>query len=333
VSKSALHGTGSSELCRKRVLIKKDLIVLTVTYVGNTVGIAPEGQISFYAKGGTNIQISTGGYVTNGTTSMPMPYMSSWSGYSSHILHLIHPKASVEERLICGNQQPILGCFFTVARLCEIRIAAKSACVAGWKHEERIVLFCTLYCLPCGLRGGHSNPTNLLAIGNSITFHGPNPSLGWYGNWGMAAPTAGQDYVHLVAKSLSLPFVVANSTVERGVLGTVPRADSKTIGDNAVSFSIPAFGQAYNQLAAAMASGHSLVCVSTWWQNPEIDALIQAACAAHGGCYAYIGDLRTDPANTDLQTVQYSNWQVNDHPRQWGHQHIAERVLLQLQGQ
>jgi hypothetical protein len=82
-----------------------------------------------------------------------------------------------------------------------------------------------------------------------------------------------------------------------------------------------------------MASGHSLVCVSTWWQNPEIDALIQAACAAHGGRYAYIGDLRTDPANTDLQTVQYSNWQVNDHPRQWGHQHIAERVLLQLQGQ
>jgi phospholipase/lecithinase/hemolysin len=50
-----------------------------------------------------------------------------------------------------------------------------------------------------------------------------------------------------------------------------------------------------------------------------------------GGRYVYIGDLWLSPENTDNLVVQYAYWGVNDHPGQWGHEHIAERVIAALQ--
>lgn len=39
---------------------------------------------------------------------------------------------------------------------------------------------------------------NVVILGNSITYSPPNASLNWTGNWGMAATTADNDYVHLL---------------------------------------------------------------------------------------------------------------------------------------
>src|SRR6478736_813612 len=39
----------------------------------------------------------------------------------------------------------------------------------------------------------------ILFLGNSITLHGPSPSIGWTGNWGMAASTESRDYAHVLA--------------------------------------------------------------------------------------------------------------------------------------
>ena len=39
---------------------------------------------------------------------------------------------------------------------------------------------------------------SVLCVGNSILAHGPSESIGWSGNWGMAASSADKDYYHLL---------------------------------------------------------------------------------------------------------------------------------------
>ncbi|MBN1306539.1 MAG: hypothetical protein JXA18_01380, partial [Chitinispirillaceae bacterium] len=52
-------------------------------------------------------------------------------------------------------------------------------------------------------------PTKLkiLFVGNSITHHEPSPELGWYGDWGMAASSKENDYVHILISKLSDCFL------------------------------------------------------------------------------------------------------------------------------
>lgn len=42
------------------------------------------------------------------------------------------------------------------------------------------------------------NGLRVLFVGNSVTLHAPCASIGWYGEWGMAASAKERDYVHLV---------------------------------------------------------------------------------------------------------------------------------------
>jgi hypothetical protein len=43
----------------------------------------------------------------------------------------------------------------------------------------------------------------VVIFGNSITYHPPAPTIGWNGNWGMAASAADKDYLHFVRTKLS----------------------------------------------------------------------------------------------------------------------------------
>lgn len=50
----------------------------------------------------------------------------------------------------------------------------------------------------------------LMTYGNSIHKHGPNSSLGWYGDWGMAASSEDKDYVHQLWGKLKAKYGEAN---------------------------------------------------------------------------------------------------------------------------
>ena len=58
----------------------------------------------------------------------------------------------------------------------------------------------------------------LLTYGNSIQKHAPNASLGWEGNWGMAATSGDKDYVHRLIYYLEQKYGV--ELCERGFIKT-----------------------------------------------------------------------------------------------------------------
>lgn len=208
------------------------------------------------------------------------------------------------------------------------------------KILSAFLLFVSLIVVGCA--SVHNSP-DLVVIGNSITRYAPNPSIGWDGDWGAAAPAADKDFSHIVAAALHVPLSVNGSGIETPPydgLAQIPVLASKVrpgtiavleLGDNAAfSGDLPGFASAYNQLATATSKGKSLVCVSTFWHYAEVDAIIKSACEANRGHYAFIGDIFTDPANPDRTSTAFSFWGISIHPQEWGHQHIAERVLAQI---
>ncbi|MGY3214336.1 SGNH/GDSL hydrolase family protein [Mucilaginibacter sp. HD30] len=70
------------------------------------------------------------------------------------------------------------------------------------------ILLATLV-LVIAFAGCHKQPAppvppayRILVLGNSITYSPANPSIGWNGNWGMAASAADNDFVHLLSTYL-----------------------------------------------------------------------------------------------------------------------------------
>ena len=50
---------------------------------------------------------------------------------------------------------------------------------------------------PVWFSGKKNGSPRIMFIGNSVTLHGPLASIGWHGNWGMAASDIKKDYVHI----------------------------------------------------------------------------------------------------------------------------------------
>src|SRR5947207_487382 len=57
----------------------------------------------------------------------------------------------------------------------------------------------------------------VLFLGNSITLHGPAPSIGWTSNWGMAASQEEKDYVHLLAADIAKATGAPPKTMVRNI--------------------------------------------------------------------------------------------------------------------
>ena len=186
----------------------------------------------------------------------------------------------------------------------------------------------------CGGGGDASDPTqhkasgprtNLLVLGNSITRHGPLASIGWSGDWGMAASDQAHDYAHLVGATLDLPVEARNvSTLE--VHPDAPMPDVTVAPDTVVIVELGDNGLPahYADLLALVKGGAALVCTSTYWPKPDFDAVTRPACEAAGGTYVTIGDIFTGPQGT------WENPAVAGHPGDKEMAEIARRILKVL---
>ena len=190
-------------------------------------------------------------------------------------------------------------------------------------------------------------------VGNSLTLHPPRNEVDWSGSHGMAASSKQADYAHILIGSLGLsekdsyirnfyPFEsdysISKSHV-RSLLAAYekrPRVVVLQLGDNVqIEKSDPVgaflnlyhFWKSYGQLVRTSKEySSSVFCVSTWWRSRVKDRLIKSRCESGGGVYVYIGDIYSDPSNPDRKAVDYSNPDVDAHPKNYGMKQIATRL-------
>jgi hypothetical protein len=186
---------------------------------------------------------------------------------------------------------------------------------------------------------------SVVALGNSITRHGPASSIKWMGDWGMAATSAQTDYVgHLVrllsgdaqapvrAQRFNLAALEAQprdvrAGLEQLAAGRASQLLVVELGDNVGPKSLADFEPAYARLlASAKPDKGLLVCLSTWWQSAAVDAIIEPACRRAGGRFVDIGDIHRKPGRSGSGATGITDPGVLRHPGDAGMAEIAERI-------
>ncbi len=192
----------------------------------------------------------------------------------------------------------------------------------------------------------------VLFLGNSITKHGPKADIDWSGNWGMAASTEANDYVHLVTKALTEKAgkdpeaMVKNiADFERAYAGYDVAAKLKDAVDFHADLIILAISENVRELKTAedktkfqasvttllqtLKGEHktTILVRSCFWANAAKDEALQQACAAVGGIYVNIGSLSKDEANYARSERPFKHAGVANHPGDKGMAAIAAALV------
>lgn len=193
---------------------------------------------------------------------------------------------------------------------------------------------------------GDAGHPRILFIGNSITRHGPRPSIGWTNDFGMAASSIDRDYVHQTAKMVRESFPTASFALSN-VAGSLERKFQKGMEiekdfgwmrgwkPDAVIFFFGAnvpkdydknpdggFGKAVEALRNYLDNGGKtkFLISEGFYVRPVLDAEKKAVAERHGDTFVKMGDIS---ARNDVRGRF-------NHPSDNGMRLIAERFWSEL---
>lgn len=209
----------------------------------------------------------------------------------------------------------------------------------------------------------HAQYNKMMVVGNSLTHHSPNSGadgLSWDGDWGMAASTQANDYVHRLQSMLQadqtgtpLGLEIGHIADERNTMTgtgvgcmnlsgaptlTASNADLMVfqLGENyGGPLTWEAFGQNYKttiQQVAAGGNNPDLYIVGPWWDSDYTykSLFIQRVAYELGATYVRIRDISTNSANLGVsEPYAAPSWATNgvgSHPGDTGMARIAERI-------
>lgn len=190
---------------------------------------------------------------------------------------------------------------------------------------------------------------NILAIGNSITFHPPSAEVGWDGNWGMAASAAEKDYFSVLEKMVH--SIKPESNFMRENVFPFER------GFEAFDFSfynhlkefqpdvlIIRFGENIegervigNELSTAvvdfvdfLSDGREIevVVTTTFWPNEKVNQQLVLTAESKGWSLVNLTDLGSKDENMAIGL--FENGGVSVHPGDLGMERIAKRIYSAL---
>lgn len=201
------------------------------------------------------------------------------------------------------------------------------------------------------LRIGSLAVTRVLFLGNSITLHAPAASIGWTGNWGMAASSADNDYVHRLTEQIAAvsggrPKIMVRNIAdfERG-LGSFDireqlkeelafRADVVVlaIGENSAKpesdHAKRAFSDALEELLTALEKSNNprIFVRSQFWAEPIKDGLLKAATMKHKHVWVDLHGLIDESCYARSERkIEHAG--VSGHPGDKGMQVIANAMM------
>ena len=188
----------------------------------------------------------------------------------------------------------------------------------------------------------------ILFLGNSITWHAPKPSIGWYGNWGMAASSLENDYVHILSRSVSeitgtppeimveniaafesnyetYDLALLNEHMEFGA-DTVILAIGENVRDVGSEDSRIRFRAGVLRLLNALkdAGNPTIIVRSSFWPDEVEDNILKSVAEEVGGVFVDISGLSNDESN---YAREHAHEGVAAHPSDKGMQAIADLLL------
>ncbi len=188
----------------------------------------------------------------------------------------------------------------------------------------------------------------LLFLGNSITRHGKAEKLGWCGDWGMAASSKENDYVHKLIskfcqKGIKVSVCIANlsdweRTRNMDLLFTKYLSALRfnadyvivRLGENACPDKyLSEFELCYGELTDLFSrNGAKIVLTDLFWEYEPFDNFVAELAKARGYAFAEIHDLGNDD---EMKAIgKFSHNGVAVHPGDKGMAEIAERIFRVL---
>lgn len=188
----------------------------------------------------------------------------------------------------------------------------------------------------------------LLFLGNSITRHGKAENLGWCGDWGMAASSKENDYVHKLIskfcqKGIKVSVCIANlsdweRTRNMDLLFTKYSSALRfnadyvivRLGENACPDKyLSEFELCYGELTDLFSrNGAKIVLTDLFWEYEPFDNFVAELAKARGYAFAEIHDIGNDD---EMKAIgKFSHNGVAVHPGDKGMAEIAERIFRVL---
>lgn len=201
--------------------------------------------------------------------------------------------------------------------------------------------------------GSANGYPRILITGNSILRHGPNNSLGWNGNYGMAASSENNDFVHLLISKVreihpnAVFCLVQAAQWERGYndegifdnYSVAPdfRPDVVIyrLGENvtddylANNDLLPAINS-YLRFLTSKSEDVKYVFTTNFWKDEAVDTATRAAAQLKGVEAIEIGHLGDDDVYKAKGLFSHSG--VANHPGDEGMKAIADAIWTQLEG-
>ena len=194
----------------------------------------------------------------------------------------------------------------------------------------------------------------VLFIGNSITLHGPYPSIGWTNNWGMAASAPEKDFVHIVTRGIEEHFGRKTSVMVRNLwefernyrtwdmtnlnemVAFDPQVLVVALGENSPDLRTDAdrrdYYQAYRRLFGRFLDGRRTkplaVVRGVFWRNAAKDAAMESAARDYALPFVK-ADFCGEPG-MDARDAGWKHPGIAAHPGDKGMAEIARRILEAL---